>query len=62
MDTRSKLFKTNTEFIGALDHISTINGKITEIETFSSNNAEDNNPQLLQYKEEMNKAEVIVDY
>lgn len=57
MDTRTKLFKTNTEFIEALDRISTINGKITEIETFSSNNAQDNNPQLLQYKEKMNETE-----
>ena len=55
MDTRSKLFKTNTEFIEALDRISTINGKITEIETFSNNSIEDNNPQLLQYKEDMDK-------
>lgn len=57
MDTRSKLFKTNTEFIEALDRISTINGKITEIETFSNNSIEDNNPQLLQYKEDMDKTE-----
>lgn len=57
MDTRSKLFKTNTEFIEALDRISTINGKITEIETFSSNNAQDNNPELLQYKERMDETE-----
>ncbi len=57
MDTRSKLFKTNTEFIEALDRISTINGKITEIETFSSNNAQDNNPELLQYKEKMDETE-----
>ena len=57
MDTRSKLFKTNTEFIEALDRISTINGKITEIETFSSNNAQDNNPKLQQYKERMDETE-----
>lgn len=60
MDTRSKLFKTNIEFIEALDRISTINGKITEIETFS-NNTQDNNPQLLQYKEKMEETEKEVE-
>ena len=36
MDIRSKLVKTNDDFIQVLNEISTINGKITEIETFSS--------------------------
>lgn len=57
MDTRSKLFLTNTEFIKALDQVSTINGKITEIETFSPANALENNTELQGYKKNMNETE-----
>lgn len=57
MDTRSKLFLTNTEFIKALDQVSTINGKITEIETFSPANALDNNTELQGYKKNMDETE-----
>lgn len=57
MDTRSKLFLTNTEFIKALDQVSTINGKITEIETFSPTNVLDNNTELQGYKKNMDETE-----
>ena len=36
MDTRTKLVTVNDEFIKTLDQISTINGKITEIEIFTT--------------------------
>lgn len=57
MDIRSKLFQTNTEFIKALDEVSNINGKITEIETFSPTNALENNTELQGYKKNMKEAE-----
>lgn len=57
MDTRSKLFLTNTEFIKALDKVSTVNGKITEIETFSPANALENNTELQGYKKNMDETE-----
>lgn len=57
MDTRSKLFKTNTDFINALDRISTINGKITEIESFNSDDAQNSNSDLQRYKKNMDETE-----
>ena len=39
MEVRTKLVKTNEEFINALEDVSRISGKITEIETFTSENA-----------------------
>ena len=36
MDIRTKLVKSNEEFINTLAEVSRISGKITEIETFTS--------------------------
>ncbi|MEG1543241.1 MAG: hypothetical protein RR382_01775 [Tannerellaceae bacterium] len=57
MEMRSKLFSTNTQFINALDSVSTINGKITEIEVFSTEEAQTNNKKLQKYKEELTNTE-----
>lgn len=57
MDTRSKLFRANTEFLKTLDDIATINGKITEIETFNSDEALKNDTTLAHYKRELRNAE-----
>lgn len=57
MDTRSKLFRANTEFLETLDDIATINGKITEIETFTSEEALRNDTTLAHYKRELRNAE-----
>lgn len=57
METRTKLFKTNTAFIDALNEISTVNGKITEIETFSSEEAQSKDSLLEEYRENLLKAE-----
>ena len=46
METRAKLFRANTEFIDALSDITTINGKITEIQNFSTEEAQANDPDL----------------
>ena len=47
----------NDEFIKTLDQISTINGKITEIEIFTTEDKQVNDEQLLEYREELKKAE-----
>ncbi len=57
METRTKLFQTNKDFIQKLDDIATINGKITEIETFSSEKSKLNDPQLEDYKHELKNTE-----
>lgn len=57
MNTKVKLLKTNAEFINILDSISTINGKITEIETFSSEASQAENLQLIQYRKDLLNAE-----
>lgn len=58
METRTKLFKTNSDFINALNEISTINGKITEMEIFNSENTQtSNNSELEQYKQDLKNAE-----
>lgn len=57
METRAKLFRANNDFIKALNDISAINGKITEIETFSSEEAQATNQQLSEYKEELKNTE-----
>lgn len=57
MDIRSKLVKTNDDFIQVLNEISTINGKITEIETFSSEEMQVKNTELQEYKEQLKNAE-----
>lgn len=57
METRTKLFKTNSEFINALNEISTINGKITEIEMFSTESPQTSNNELEHYKQDLKNAE-----
>lgn len=57
MRTRTELIKTNDEFIKALAEISTINGKITEIETFTSEDKQVEDTELLKYKEDLVSAE-----
>ena len=60
MDTRAKLFKANNDFINTLNDISTINGKITEIEMFSTEDAQKTNPLLSEYKEDLKKSEKTI--
>lgn len=55
--TRTKLFEANSDFLETLNDISTINGKITEIETFSTEEAQQNNPELEKYRKELREAE-----
>lgn len=57
MDTRIKLVTVNDEFIKTLEKISTINGKITEIEIFTSEDKQEGNEQLQEYREELKEAE-----
>ncbi|MEG2820475.1 MAG: hypothetical protein RR868_06970, partial [Muribaculaceae bacterium] len=57
MDTRTKLFYTNKAFIKALDDISTYNGKITDLELFTAESAQKNNPELEEYKEKLKNSE-----
>lgn len=60
MDTRTKLFYTNKGFIKALDDISTINGKITEIETFTSPDVSNKSKELKRYKDELREKEAEI--
>lgn len=57
MDIRAKLVKTNEEFIKALDEVSRISGKITEIETFTSTERQNSNEDLLSYQNSLREAE-----
>lgn len=58
IETRSKLFRANTDFINTLSELSTINGKITEIETFNSGDTNEQiNKELADYKEQLKHAE-----
>lgn len=57
METRTKLFFSNKEFIEKLDKISSVNGKITEIETFSSEQSQKNNSNLHDFKNELKNTE-----
>lgn len=57
MKTRTELIKTNDEFIKALAEITAINGKITEIETFTSEEKQIEDTELLTYKEDLINAE-----
>lgn len=57
MDTRTKLIKTNSDFIDALNEVSTINGKITEIEAFYSDKAQTHNAELEKYKKQLKTTE-----
>lgn len=55
--TRTKLYEANSDFLKTLNEISTINGKITEIETFTAESAQQNNPELEQYRKQLRRAE-----
>ena len=57
MNTRTKLVKANEEFIQALNEISSINGKITEIETFNSEEMQAKDTELQEYKTQLKNAE-----
>lgn len=57
METRTRLFRANTDFIDALSDITTINGKITEIQNFSSEEAQANNPDLKEYQQKLKETE-----
>lgn len=57
MHTRIKLVETNDEFIKVLEEISKINGKITEIEIFTTENTQSLNKELKSYREELKNAE-----
>lgn len=57
MDIRTKLVKSNEEFINTLAEISRISGKITEIETFTSDEMLNKDQELVKYREELRNAE-----
>lgn len=50
MEGRAQLLRSNTDFLKALDDLSVINGKITEIESFNSATSSQNNEILARYK------------
>ena len=57
MDIRTKLVKSNEEFINTLAEVSSISGKITEIETFTSDEMLSKDQELVKYREELRDAE-----
>ncbi len=57
MDIRTKLVKSNEEFINTLAEVSRISGKITEIETFTSDEMLSKDQELVEYREELRDAE-----
>ncbi len=57
MDIRTKLVKSNEEFIKTLAEVSRISGKITEIETFTSDEMLSKDQELVKYREELRDAE-----
>ena len=57
MDIRTKLVKSNEEFINTLAEASRISGKITEIETFTSDEMLSKDQELVKYREELRDAE-----
>ena len=57
MDIRTKLVKSNEEFINTLADVSRISGKITEIETFTSDEMLSKDQELVKYREELRDAE-----
>ena len=57
MDIRTKLAKSNEEFINNLAEVSRISGKITEIETFTSDEMLSKDQELVKYREELRDAE-----
>ena len=57
MDIRTKLVKSNEEFINTLAEVSRISGKITEIEPFTSDEMLSKDQELVKYREELRDAE-----
>lgn len=57
MQVRIKLVQANDEFIKALEDISKINGKITEIEIFTTEENQNEDRELLKYKNDLKNAE-----
>lgn len=58
IETKSKLFRANTDFINTLNELSSINGKITELETFNSGDSKsESNKELDGYKDQLKSAE-----
>ena len=57
MDIRTKLVKSNEEFFNSLAEVSRISGKITEIETFTSDEMLSKDQELVKYREELRDAE-----
>ena len=57
MDIRTKLVKSNEEFINTLAEVSRISGKITEIETFTYDEMLSKDQELVKYREELRDAE-----
>lgn len=56
LDIKTLLIKENESFIKTLDEISSLNSKITELETFSTTTGE-TNTELLEYKQQLKAAE-----
>lgn len=50
MEGRAELLRSNSDFLKALDDLSVINGKITEIESFNSGTAAEKNELLSRYR------------
>lgn len=57
MEGRMKLLRSNTDFLKALDDLSTINGKVTEIESLNTGVTPENNQLLARYKKLMGETE-----
>ena len=57
MDIRTKLVKSNEEFINTLAEVSRISGKITEIETFTSDEMLSKDQEIEKYSEDLRDAE-----
>jgi len=57
METRSKLFLANTEFLKALDDISSINGKITEMEIFTDTKKKGEDKTISTFKKKLKTTE-----
>ncbi|MCH4155120.1 MAG: hypothetical protein LKF31_02330 [Muribaculaceae bacterium] len=57
MDTRTKLFYTNKDFIKTLNDITTLNTRITDSEMFSSEEAQNRDENLKKYRQQLRDKE-----
>lgn len=57
METRGKLFRANTEFIDLLNELSSINGRITELEAFGTGADSEANNELEGYRTQLRDIE-----